>query len=553
MYAILGGAMTTDFFDFSNGHFIIAIVLSVINAVLLCYEGYKFMQIIQLNGYHNRGYFDWLKNTRAKYVLRLAMLSLISVATLIVTNAIFNAFLDYLAYLGLIIYFILSIFFIVNVYTAPKKTPLKMTNRMTRSMILLFILHLAISFGVIVLSSMFIDILRFGAVALTPLIVPITVPFVHWVMKPLEKAINQKYVHQAKKKMQNYPDLIKIGITGSYGKTSVKNFLDTILSEKYNVLSTPFNYNTTMGVTKSIIQFLEFSHQIFIAEMGARTVGDIEELCDIVKPKYAIITPVGEQHMATFHTIDNVVKTKSELPKSLPDDGMCVFNLDNKYAEKIAQSCVCDKKFVSIDNKDCDVYASDVETTTEGTKFKLHIGKDVLECYTKVLGKHNIVNILLCIPLCIKLGLTLDQIKQGIEKISPVDHRLQLIKSENDVLVLDDAYNASIEGSKRALEVLSMFKDRRKIVITPGLVELGNLERLANFNFGKDIAKVADLVVIVNKTHYLAIREGLIEGGFDESNIFEAETFETAQAVLKDIVCAKDIILWENDLPDNYT
>ena len=291
---------------------------------------------------------------------------------------------------------------------------------------------------------------------------------------------------------------------------------------------------------------------IVITEIGG-TVGDIEELCDIVKPKYAIITPVGEQHMATFHTIDNVVKTKSELPKSLPDDGMCVFNLDNKYAEKIAQSCVCDKKFVSIDNKDCDVYASDVETTTEGTKFKLHIGKDVLECYTKVLGKHNIVNILLCIPLCIKLGLTLDQIKQGIEKISPVDHRLQLIKSENDVLVLDDAYNASIEGSKRALEVLSMFKDRRKIVITPGLVELGNLERLANFNFGKDIAKVADLVVIVNKTHYLAIREGLIEGGFSESNIFEAETFETAQAILKDIVCAKDIILWENDLPDNYT
>ena len=545
--------MTTDFFDFSNGHFTIAIIISVINAILLCYEGYKFMQIIQLNGYHIRGYFDWLKNTRAKYVLRLAMLSLISVATLMVTNVIFNGHLEYLAYLGLVLYFALSLYFIINIYTAPKKTPLKMTNRMTRSMIVLFIVNLLISFGVIVLSSMFIDVLRFGAVALTPLIVPITVPFAHWVMKPIEKAINQKYVHQAKKKLQEYPDLIKIGITGSYGKTSVKNFLDTILSEKYNVLSTPFNYNTTMGVTKSVIQFLDFSHQVFIAEMGARTSGDIEELCDIVKPQFGIITSVGEQHMATFHNIENVIKTKSELPQNLPENGVCVFNLDNKFAKNIAENAKCEKLFISTETNDCNVWASDIVTTTEGTSFILHIGDETIECFTKVLGKHNIVNILLCIPIAIKLGLTLKEIKSGIDKIAPVDHRLQLIKSDNNVIVLDDAYNASIEGSKRALEVLSMFEDRRKIVVTPGLVELGSLERLANFNFGKDIAKVADLVVIVNKTHYLAIREGLLEGGFNESNIFEAETFTMAQAVIKDLVSEGDIVLWENDLPDNYT
>ncbi len=540
-----------EFFDFSNGHFYIALAIAIVNAFVLCFEGYKFLQVIQLSGYHTRGYFDWLNSSGGVYVGRLAIVAVLSSACMIVTNVILDGYSDYLSYLGLIFYLLFSYIYIINVYYAPKKTPLKMTNRMNRAIILLFILCFVISFGLIILSSMFLSIFRFGAVALSPLLLPILVPFVHWVMKPLEHAINKGYIKKSAKKLEQFPNLIRIGITGSFGKTSTKNFLATLLSEKYSVCATPFNFNTPMGITKTVLQYLTMGHQVLIAEMGARQQGDIKELCELVQPKYGIITSIGAQHIATFKTLDNVKKTKAELSQYLEKDGFCVFNIDSEPVAEIEKNSKCKKSTVSIKQK-ADVYATDILTNANGTIFKLHIGEDVFECSTKLLGMHNISNLLLCVAMAKELGLTNEQIKAGVAKVSPVEHRLQLINAENDVVILDDTYNASIEGSQRALEVLSMFKDRRKIVITPGLVELGTLERLENYNFGARISKVADIVIIVNKTHYLSIRQGLLDNGFDETKIYEAETMLATQNVMKEILMPKDVILWENDLPDNY-
>lgn len=545
-----------DFFDFTNWHFYIGVILSVINAVLLCLEGYKFMQIIQLSGYHIRGYFDWLQNTRAKYFVRLLMLVVLSSAGIIVTNVIFRVFTEpfaeYFSYFGLIFYFLFSGIFIKVMFDTPKKTPLKMTARMKRSMTLLFILSFAISFGFILLSSLFIDVYRFGAVALTPILIPLLVPLVHFVMKPLEKAINRSYIKKAKRKLKDYPHLIKIGITGSYGKTSVKNALSTILGEKYSVCASPLNYNTPMGMTKTVLEYLMPVNQVLIAEMGARQNGDIKELCDIIEPTYGIITSIGEQHMATFGSFENVKRTKAELANYLGENGYCTFNADNEAVLEISKQSNCQKAFVSLNNKDVDVFASDIKTTEDGTKFTLNIEGKTLKCETKLLGIHNITNLLLCVPIALKLGLTHKQIIEGIKKIKPTEHRLQLVSAANDVLILDDTYNASIEGSTRALEVLQMF-NRRKIVITPGLVELGAMERLANYEFGEKIAKVADIVIIVNQVNYLAIKQGLLDTKFDEKNIYQADSVAIAQTMLKDILQKGDIILWENDLPDNYT
>lgn len=542
-----------DFFDWSNPHLYIAMILSVINAVLLCFEGYKFLQIIQLSGYHLRGYFDWLRDTKGKYVVRLLSLSLLSLACLLVTNVIFRDFVDYLSYLGLVLYFLLSIFFIVKIFQAPKKTPLKMTNRMNRSIVMLFVLNLIVSFGFIALSSVFVPFLRFSIVALTPLTLLITVPFAHWLLKPVEKGINLGYIRKAKAVLADRPDLIKIGITGSYGKTSVKNFLTAILSEKYSVCSTPLNFNTPMGITKTVLEFLSKTNQVLIAEMGARQVGDIKELCDIVEPQYGILTSIGEQHLATFYSLDNIKRTKSELPNYLGEKGYCVFDGDNENTRSIYTNASCQKSFVSLVDKTADCYVTDIEQTTKGTNFVAHI-KNVgeIKCETKLFGKHNVMNIVLCITLANKLGLSLQEIKKGVGRILPVEHRLQLIRADNDVLILDDTYNASIEGSNRALEVLESFDGYRKIVITPGLVELGTIERLANYRFGERIAKVADLVIIVNETHYLAIKEGLVDAGFDEKYILHADNAESVKNLLTENIKPKDIILWENDLPDNY-
>ncbi len=545
-----------DIFDFSNWHFYIAIMLSFLNAVLLCLEGYKFMQIIQLSGYHIRGYFDWLRNTRAKYFVRILMLVLLSCAGIIVTNVIFDAFAEpysnYLSYLGLIFYLLFSIIFIKVMYDSPKKTPLKMTSRMARSMIVLFILCLLFSFGLILLSSMFIDIFRFGAIALTPLLLPILVPLAHILLKPIEKLINLSYIKKAKKKLKTFQNLIKIGITGSFGKTSVKNDLTTILSEKYSVCATPLNYNTPMGLTKTILENLVSVNQVLIAEMGARQSGDILELCKIVEPNYAIVTSVGEQHMATFGSLENVKRTKAELPNFLKENDFCVFNKDNKQVFEISEQAKCEKKLIST-NSIADVYAKNIKTTESGTTFTLCMSNREYQVETKLLGLHNVTNLLLCVPLAQKLGLTDEEILRGIEKVKPTKHRLELIHAQNDVLILDDTYNASIEGSQCALEVLSMFKKRRKIVITPGLVELGDMERLANYEFAERMAKIADFVIIVNQTNLLAIKQGLVDSGFEESKIYAVDSVSEAQKILETLLKNGDIILWENDLPDNYT
>ena len=544
-----------DFFDLSNIHLYIGIFMAIINAGLMCFEGYKLMQIIQISGYHMRGYFDWLKDTRAKHIVRLAMLTLLSTMAILVTNVIFDPYVEYLSYLGFLLYFVFSVIFITKIYRAPQKTPLKMTHRMNRYMVLFYILSLILSFGLVALSSQFLDIYGYGAIALTPIMLPLLVPFVHWIMKPTEKAINRSYVKKSKEKLSETPNLIKIGITGSFGKTSTKNFLNTLLSEKYSVCVTPANFNTPMGITKTVLQCLAPLHQVLIAEMGARQVGDIKELCEIVEPQYGIVTAVGEQHMATFQSIDNIRRTKAELAEYLAQNGgYCVFDGDNEITKKIYDSVNCDKSIISTTDKQATVYATNIKVSTNGTSFDLNI-KDMESIHvdTKLFGEHNINNLLLCVDLAIKLGLSREELMRGLGRIMPVEHRLQLIQAENDVIILDDAYNASIEGSKRALEVMSMWKDRRKIVITPGLVELGTMERIANYELGKRIAKVADIVIIVNKVHFLSVKQGLLDEKFDESKIYNADNVTSAVNVLNEILQPKDIVLWENDLPDNYT
>ena len=546
-----------DFFDFNSGHFYVAIILSFLNAMLLCFEGYKFMQIIQLNGYHLTGYFNWLKNTREKYFTRIIMLVLLSFAAMVVTNVIFRIFAKplqyYLSYLGLLFYFLFSGIFLKILYDTPKKVPLKMTARMSRSMGVFFVLCVILTFALIMLSSLFTQMIRYSAIAFMPLLLPLLAPLSHVIMKPFERGISKKYIKKAEEKLATFPNLTRIAITGSFGKTTIKNALYNILSEKYSVCKTPANFNTPMGITKTVLENLTVTHQIFIAEMGARKNGEIDELCQIVKPSIGIVGTIGEQHLQTFGSFENVKRTKAELAKYLEKDGFCTFNEDNAASYEICKVYTGKKAKVSLTNKNASVYASDIKTTQQGTEFVLHYKNEKVNCSTKLLGLHNLINILLCVPTALHLGLTLEQIGIGISKIMPVEHRLQLITAPNDVIILDDTYNASIDGSKWALEVLNMFENRRKIVITPGLVELGKMERLANYEFGEKIASVADCVIIVNKTNELAIKQGLLDKNYDVKNIYFEENTQKAQQLLTKIIKPGDIILWENDLPDNYT
>ena len=244
--------------DVYNAQFYITLGLSVLNGILMCFAAYKFFQIIQLSGYKLKSYFLWLKDTKAKYVSRLLLLTLLSLFCVLVTNALFDVYHSnaLYSYLGLIFYFYFTIVFIINLYQAPKKVPLKNTTRMTRLMVATFVFVAILSFFLTVLSTEYTWFIKFGILCFTPIFIPIVVPVVHIILLPLEKLIMSYYVNKAKFKLKKFNNLIRIGITGSFGKTSTKYILNTILSEKYKVCMSPHSFNTLPGLSKVINDYL---------------------------------------------------------------------------------------------------------------------------------------------------------------------------------------------------------------------------------------------------------------------------------------------------------
>ena len=350
--------------------------------------------------------------------------------------------------------------------------------------------------------------------------------------QPMEKAINRRFFRDAQKKLRENPDLIRIGITGSYGKTSTKFILATILSEKYEVLATPSSFNTPMGITRIVREQLQPRHQVFLAEMGARHKGDIAELVDLVHPKYGLLTSVGPQHLETFGTIENVAATKFELIEGLPADGAAFFAGDGGICEALYAKTTIDKTLAGL-AENCAVRAEDVRVTTEGSTFSLVAPQGRIACKTPLLGRHNIQNAVLCAAAALKLGLTLEQVAAGLAKVEPVEHRLQLIRGAGGVTVIDDAFNANPAGAKAAMEVLAGFPGRR-ICVTPGMVA------------------ACSIAILIGKKRSEPLHEGLREGGFAEENIHVVANLDEATALLARTTQPGDVVLFENDLPDNY-
>ena len=306
------------------------------------------------------------------------------------------------------------------------------------------------------------------------------------------------YFRDAQKKLAARPDIIKIGITGSYGKTSVKFILGTILQEKYQTLITPSSFNTPMGVTKIIRERLTPATQVFVAEMGARHVGDIKELCRLVHPRYGVLTSVGPQHLDTFHTLERIKNTKYELMDAVPADGCCFFPDDGAICRELYDRTEKEKRLCCLHySPDADVWATDVTVSPMGSRFVLHTSAEEIACETRLLGEHNIQNILLAATVALHLGLTMRQVARGISKLQPVEHRLQLIPSPG-ITIIDDAFNSNPKGAEAAVKVLGAFQARR-IIITPGMVELGGQEAAFNREFGRKICGNADIAMLVGR------------------------------------------------------
>ena len=391
-------------------------------------------------------------------------------------------------------------------------------------------------------------VLFFGWPVLLPLVVALS-GLLAW---PIEKGISECYFRDARRKLLSNPRLIRIGLTGSYGKTSVKHILGTILSEKYPTLITPASFNTPMGVTRAIREQLTPSHQIFVGEMGARHVGDIKELCRLVKPTIGVITSVGPQHLETFKTIERITSTKYELIDCLPQDGWCYFYNDGAICKQLYDKTTKPKKLCGTDPETSDCWCDRVSVSPLGSSFTLHIRKKgSVECQTKLLGEHSLQNIMLASMVASDLGLSLKQISHGIAKLQTVKNRLELISRPGSFTIINDAFNSNPIGAKAALKVLKEFPGRR-IIITPGMVELGAKEAEYNREFGRAMKDCVDIAIIVGKNRVKPIIEGLKEVGFADDQIYQVDSLDASTHLLHTMVRPTDTVLYENDLPDHY-
>jgi len=373
---------------------------------------------------------------------------------------------------------------------------------------------------------------------------------VHVINLPFELSNNFRYLSLAKWKLKRHTRLVKVGITGSFGKTSSKNVLKEVLSNHYYILASPKSFNTPMGLTITIRQYLKPLHQMFIAEMGAYKRGEIKELANLVKPKYGILTWIGPAHLESFGSMENIQKGKFELIESLPSDGCGVLNYDNKFIREYQLKNDCQVVTYATTTEDVDLYLFDVISTKQGTTFKVKVTQtnQVFEFETKLLGLHNIYNIVSSLGIAYSLGIDFNSLKRSIRKLKPIKHRLE-IKDMGSYTLIDDSFNSNPVGSKTALDILSDMVGQ-KIIITPGMIELGSEQYRLNMEFGQHIAAVCDEVILVGKTQTKPIQDGLSSKGYNNYHVVKNinAAFALASKVRKD----NCYILIENDLPDLY-
>ena len=545
---------------FSGGQITVNLAFSILNAFLLFYASIKLLLVLQQGGYKFRRYFKWVGSPETPYLTRLMLLCLLGFLFFCVLNMCFaNIFGNAVtSYIGFISYALFTSLYIHSEKSVNVKVPLKKTKRMVRLSITYMLVLTAVTFGFIVLFDYLafiikddiVGLLRYALICGMPILLPYLLFVSYCINEPFEELVRRHYVRVATNKLQN-SHVIKIGITGSYGKTSVKEILTTILSQKYRVLSTPASFNTPLGISMAV-KHLDSTHDIFIAEMGARYRGDVKYLCNMVKPTYAVLTGVNNQHLESFGSIEETKATKYELFEDLPSNAKAFFSADNENSVELCNKFGGEKYTTGINGEQNLVTAENIVTDSNGTTFTLLIkGEKPIECNTILLGKHSVSNICLASAVAYQLGLSVEEIASGINRIKSVGHRLELVLNNRGIVIIDDSYNSNVDGVKAAMEVLDTFIGR-KIVVTPGLVELGKMENVANLEFGKLLSKHADMVFVIGKHNAEMIVSGLIEGGMNRENIVFAKSLNKGNDLLNAILKEGDVVLFANDLPDNY-
>jgi UDP-N-acetylmuramoyl-tripeptide--D-alanyl-D-alanine ligase len=411
---------------------------------------------------------------------------------------------------------------------------------------------------------------------------PWTLLAANFALRPVQSSINRRYVQRARNSLRDYAPLV-VGITGSYGKTTTKFCVGEVLAADRPTLVTPESYNSFLGVIRTINEHLQPRHRAFVVEMGMFRRGDIAELCELVHPTIGVITAIGPMHLERLGSIEAIAAAKGELPAALPPNGHFIANGEDPRCVELARGAHVPVTLFGIHppnptaavaaashgegtppsttpspqkNPELQVIARDIQPVDGRTTFQLQLdgpNSPRLSVSAGLLGRHNVLNLLAAAAVGRVLEIAPERIVEGLARVEAPAHRLQPIHNRRaGVVVIDDAYNSNPAGASAALEVLREHPATRRLLVTPGMVELGELEAQLNRDFGEHAGAVCDLAILVGPTRTAPIREGLAAAGMDPTNVHVVRDIAEATALLATITRAGDVVLFENDLPDTY-
>ena len=409
---------------------------------------------------------------------------------------------------------------------------------------LFVLLSSAIIFYAILPSHIFI-----ASLLAMDIISPLVVSFIVLILKFPSEILKNRVIEKAASKRKLLKNVLVVGVTGSYGKTSMKECLAHILSQKLKVLSTPKNQNSEMGVANTILTELTDAYDVFIAEMGAYRIGEIKRICYMAKPQIGILTGINEQHVSLFGSIENTMKAKYELIESLPRHGLAIFNGENEYTNALYEGTKIPKRIYALRSfsvsKKPDISCEKITCTPEGTSFYLKIG-DTRELFsTPLLGRHNVLNILGASLAAHNLGMSIDEIKEAVKTLKAPPRTLEQKPGINNSTLIDDSYSGNPTGVYAALEVLEQMRGNKKILVMYPLIELGKSAIQVHRQIALKINKACELCILTSNDFAREIAKNA-----PNTDIIVMSDPQRIIAKLQKTVKEGDVVLIENRVPE---
>ncbi len=367
-------------------------------------------------------------------------------------------------------------------------------------------------------------------------------------------------IEQAMKKINKYislPDdkerLLVIGISGSYGKSSTKEYIAQLLSQKFSVLKTFGSHNTPIGIANTILSGLRHQTEVFVVELGSYKKGEITQLCQIVKPRISVTTSISDQHLSLFGSFENIMETENELISALPKDGLALFNANNDGSKMLYRQTKKKKiLYESLENaktsmsakrrSNAQIVAFNIVPQKTSVVFDVLVGKKAVRFEAPLLGAHSVENILPAIYLANLLGMKMIEIKQAVAKLAPLEKRMVLHHLGKGGIAIDDTFNASPESVLSAISYMKLYKGKKILVLEP-MIELGKNADEDHYNLAKQIAKICDYLFLTNKNYYKAIASGIQDG--DGECMIEIESPAKIAEDINNMVGKDDVIVFE--------